>query len=533
MTQIAALPIRFGFLANVLHAEATRTFHIAIRCVRKRASNGVRTFEHWRHVPVNIHALQESILNTKTFPANYTRKARRGYIDDIQVCHGSFQPVKAGGLASISGVSPTKQTHLSVKTSSNWQRQAQVLGELAATTPTRFSEACSLMNSKALAPPEALAIEPIRQLAKDQDMGNSHAYESSVNESSGNCQTARMQNQLGSKSVCVIIAAYNAEDSIVRAVNSALDQTEVSEVIVVDDASTDNTVACVRQADDGSNRLKLIELSQNVGPSEARNIAIDNSDAPLIAILDADDFFLKDRFKPLIEDDDWDFIGDNIVFLNEEAVGVFETTELLGTSAKRTTLSFAEFIAGNISKRGLMRGELGFLKPVMKRAFLQTHGIRYERGLRLGEDYELYSRALLKQARFKISPSLGYGAIIRSNSLSAKHQTSDLGALAKADRSMLQDRDLSVADRSSLIRHEKHIHSKFALREFLDLKNDKTIWRALKFACSSPTNFVAVFSGIAFDKIGNLGLTKPDKLPANTYRDHQVLFPINRIGANQ
>lgn len=533
MTQIAVPPIRFDLLANVLPAEATRTFHIATRCVRKRASNGMKTLEHWHHLPGNIHTFQESISSTKTVQAKSIGRARGDYVADIQVCHRGFQPVKAEGLASISDVSPTKQTLLSDKKSQDWKQRMQVLGELGAITPIRFTEACSLTNSTALAPQEALAIGPLRQLAKDQDMGNSHGHETSLNETSRNSQTAREQNLAGAKSVCVIIAAYNAEDSIARAVNSAFNQMEVSEVVVVDDASTDNTVASARQADDGSNRLTLIELSENIGPAEARNIAIDNSHAPLIAVLDADDFFLRDRFKPLIEDDDWDFIGDNIVFLNEEAIGAFETTELLGTSAKRTTLSFAEFIAGNISKRGLMRGELGFLKPVMKREFLQTHGIRYERSLRLGEDYELYSRALLKQARFKISPSLGYGAIIRSNSLSAKHQTSDLDALAKADRSMLQDRDLSVADRSSLMRHEKHIHSKFALREFLDLKKDKTIWRALKFACSSPTTFVAVLSGIAFDKIGNLGLTKRSKPPANTYRDQQVLFPINRIGANQ
>lgn len=358
-------------------------------------------------------------------------------------------------------------------------------------------------------------------------MNNSHVYGDALH-----AQTEAEKPFIGANSVCVIIAAYNAENSIARAVNSALNQEEVSEVIVVDDASTDNTVASARLAEDGSHRLKLIGLSQNVGPAEARNIAIDNSSAPLIAVLDADDFFLKNRFRPLIEDDDWDFIGDNIVFLNEEAIGSFDTTEFLGNSPERTTLSFAEFVAGNVSKRGLLRGELGFLKPVMKREFLDTHGIRYKQSLRLGEDYELYSRALLKHARFKISRSLGYGAIIRSNSLSAKHQTSDLEALANADRSMLRDRDLSVEDRSILTRHRKHIHSKFALRRFLDLKNNSA-WQAIQFACSTPSTFIAVFSGIALDKIGKFGLAQTQKSSENTYKNQQVLFPINGIGANQ
>lgn len=448
----------------------------------------------------------------------------------LNVDHPMTNPIEPEVLASVSDASLRKLLLLPDKNSPSWPKRRQVLWELCEHSPTRFARESSWAISADVCrriTQETRTAKP-RQSDEGQNMENTHGHGDSVEP-----QAEGQQHNRNAKSVCVIIAAYNAEDSIARAVTSALNQAEVSEVIVVDDASTDTTVVSAQLAEDGSHRLKLIELSQNVGPAEARNIAIDNSNAPLIAVLDADDFFLKDRFKPLIDDDDWDFIGDNIVFLNEEAIGTFETTELLGSSPKQTTLSFSEFIAGNISKRGLMRGELGFLKPVMKREFLQTHGIRYQRNLRLGEDYELYSRALLKQARFKISPSLGYGAIIRSNSLSAKHQTSDLEALVNADRSMLEDHDLSAANRSILTRHKRHIHSKFALREFLDLKNDKTAWQALKFACSNPSTFLAVFSGIAFDKIGKTGLTKGQKPPANIYRDQQVLFPVNGIGANQ
>lgn len=448
----------------------------------------------------------------------------------LNVGHPMTKSTKPEVLASVSDASLRKLLLLPDKNSPSWPKRRQVLWELCEHSPIRFARESTWAISADVCrrfTQETRTAKP-RQLAKGQNMQNTHGH--------GDTTETRVENpqqNRNTKSVCVIIAAYNAEDSIARAVTSALSQTEVSEVIVVDDASTDTTVGSAQLAEDGSHRLKLIELPQNVGPAEARNIAIDNSNAPLIAMLDADDFFLKDRFKPLIEDDDWDFIGDNIVFLNEEAIGAFETTELLGNSPKQTTLSFAEFIAGNISKRGLVRGELGFIKPVMKRDFLQKHGIRYQSDLRLGEDYELYSRALLKQARFKISPSLGYGAIIRSNSLSAKHQTSDLRALVNADRSMLDDSDLSVADRSILMRHERHIHSKFALREFLDLKNNKTAWQAVKFACSSPSTFLAVFSGVAFDKIGKIGLPKSHKSPANIYRDQQVLFPVSGIGANQ
>src|SRR5262245_48322064 len=99
--------------------------------------------------------------------------------------------------------------------------------------------------------------------------------------------------------VCVIIAARNASATIARAVRSALRERQVAEVVVVDDGSTDATADAAYDADDGSGRLKLLVLSKNRGPAAARNHAIARSSAPLIAVLDADDFFLPGRFDAL------------------------------------------------------------------------------------------------------------------------------------------------------------------------------------------------------------------------------------------
>ena len=73
------------------------------------------------------------------------------------------------------------------------------------------------------------------------------------------------------ESICVCIAAYNAESTIARAISSALGEPNVSEVIVVDDASTDLTAARARQCDDGTGRLSVIVREMNGGPAAARN----------------------------------------------------------------------------------------------------------------------------------------------------------------------------------------------------------------------------------------------------------------------
>ena len=71
----------------------------------------------------------------------------------------------------------------------------------------------------------------------------------------------------------------------------------------------------------GSGRLRVLQPGGNRGPAFARNHAIAHSAAPLIAILDADDFFLRGRFDRLVDRDDWDFVADNIVFIDRAERG--------------------------------------------------------------------------------------------------------------------------------------------------------------------------------------------------------------------
>ena len=75
--------------------------------------------------------------------------------------------------------------------------------------------------------------------------------------------------------------------------------------------------------------------------------------------------------------------------------------------------TLVDFVEGNLSQKGAARCELGFLKPVMRRAFLERHGLRYDPQLRLGEDYDLYTRCLMKGARFALSHRVGYRAEVR------------------------------------------------------------------------------------------------------------------------
>ena len=255
-------------------------------------------------------------------------------------------------------------------------------------------------------------------------------------------------------SVTVIIAAYNAEATIARAVRSALAESEVAEVIVVDDASTDGTIRAARELDDGSGRLNILRQLENRGPSAARNRGILESTAPWIGILDADDFLLAGRIAGMLGYcKDTDLIADDIWQVTESAVDGPRRSLLDDALTGPIQVGFQEFVLSNVTRQGRQRAELGFIKPLMRREFLDVHQLRYREHMRLGEDFELYARALARGARLCLIPAQGYVSVVRANSLSGRHTETDLLNLRDSTHALRLEPGLSAKNRLALRRH--------------------------------------------------------------------------------
>lgn len=316
--------------------------------------------------------------------------------------------------------------------------------------------------------------------------------------------------------VAVIITARNAEATIGDAVTSALAQPEVSEVIVVDDASTDRTSA--QAATSGDPRVVILRQEVNIGPAAARNLAIAQSTAPFIAILDADDYFLPGRFTRLFRYAEWDIIADNIVFVPETAPQV-DPESLPRHDGGSEGLDLDAFVQGNMT-RSVQRGELGFLKPVIRRSVLPKDQPVYDPALWLGEDYDLYVRLLLQGARFGLTRHVGYAARTRANSLSGRHRTSDLAALLAATGRHIMAADRGSPAFSAMQAHRCQIRDRYLLRCFLDRKAEG-IGGALSFALWPPTNLGRIASGVLRDKLAALRPATPAETPAQ-----RILLPV-------
>ena len=100
--------------------------------------------------------------------------------------------------------------------------------------------------------------------------------------------------------VSVIIPSYNSSSYITKAVESALNQTyDNLEVIVVDDASTDDTRDVVQKIADS--RVTLIERTENGSCGAARNSALPAVTGRYIAFLDSDDYWFPDKLSVQIK----------------------------------------------------------------------------------------------------------------------------------------------------------------------------------------------------------------------------------------
>jgi glycosyltransferase involved in cell wall biosynthesis len=97
--------------------------------------------------------------------------------------------------------------------------------------------------------------------------------------------------------VSIIITTYNYGRYIERALRSCLDQSLAKgfyEIIIINDCSTDNTVAIL---DNYQNDARIFHLEKNVGLSAARNFGVRKAKGQYVVFLDADDYLHRETIQ--------------------------------------------------------------------------------------------------------------------------------------------------------------------------------------------------------------------------------------------
>jgi hypothetical protein len=102
--------------------------------------------------------------------------------------------------------------------------------------------------------------------------------------------------------VSVVMTTFNSASCVATALRSLLSQDyENLEVIVVDDASSDDTLRIVQETPPEGRGIKILRSTENVGTYACRNIGLMSSRAKYVAFHDSDDWAHPERIRRSVE----------------------------------------------------------------------------------------------------------------------------------------------------------------------------------------------------------------------------------------
>jgi len=192
-----------------------------------------------------------------------------------------------------------------------------------------------------------------------------------------------------SVALTVIMPVYNAARTLERAVESVFAQTmQDFEIVACDDCSQDASPQLLAELAGKDKRLRFVTGEVNRGPGAARNQALALATGRWVAVLDADDWYAPDRLERLVRLGDTtsaDFVVDNQFMYDAGAGRVVGIG--LPPSEGFERIGLDDLLLNSLTGRA--QYDYGLLQPVIRRAFMVEHGIRYTETCRFGEDFLL------------------------------------------------------------------------------------------------------------------------------------------------
>lgn len=184
--------------------------------------------------------------------------------------------------------------------------------------------------------------------------------------------------------ISVVIPAFNSEKTIEKCVSAVMEASPKNkEIIVVDDASTDNTYEIVSRFP-----VKLFRLAENSGPATARNYGFAQSTGDIVVFVDSDVIVKKDTLEQLV------------YALEENCVGATGGLTLpLKSTLTSDSYSVRLFGKSLVAEKGVRETKSagGGLAAYPRKVLQEVGG--YDESMRIGEDFDLNIR--IGDARYK------------------------------------------------------------------------------------------------------------------------------------
>lgn len=192
--------------------------------------------------------------------------------------------------------------------------------------------------------------------------------------------------------ISVIMPVYNAADFLTESIESILNQTFTNfELIILNDKSTDNSLEVISKYQRSDSRIIIIDKDINVGPANLRNEGLKIAKGEFVALMDADDIALPQRFAKQIN-----------VLKNNPEIGLCGTWFTFFGSEKKLIKHSEKPDAIKISF--LHSCAIGNPTVMLRKEVL--NGLQFDNDYVPVEDYDLWSRLLSKTSFYNIPESL-------------------------------------------------------------------------------------------------------------------------------
>ena len=232
--------------------------------------------------------------------------------------------------------------------------------------------------------------------------------------------------------VSAVIPAYNAASTIEKCLENLITDVCCSEIIIVNDGSTDNTVDVIEKIKKKTDKIRLISTI-NGGVSKARNIGLNEVNSEYFIFIDSDDFLSDGAITSM-----YNYSKEND--LDMCCIGIIEENSVKSSDNKYLTIErnsiYDKFNIGKIIDKTNPRSVCA---KMFKTNTIRTSGVLFDEKMSYAEDLEFMMSSFKYINRIGFYSGANYFVQnINPNSLSKKYHNNIEYVLEKNHNTLLE-----------------------------------------------------------------------------------------------